>query len=270
MSTPNDTQLAQRDAQLAAKQPTIADIMSAVVQGGITSDSVAVMERLCALKAQEDARGAEREFASAFATLQADTPNIQALKIVPGNDGEARYKYAPYEDIMRAVQPFLKSNGFAVTFDSSVSEDGSRVTVKCTLMHRGGHSRSNSFTGRIGAGPPKSSDSQKDGAGYTYAKRFALCAALNITIEQDADGADHNAIGECLDEIAADELFDRCEEVHANKAKFLRFGGIKWPETNPPTIPARADFMKLPLARLTEFHEALNTQEAKHKAKEGK
>lgn len=254
----NDAQLATRDAQLAAPQPTIADLMSAVVQGGITSDSVAVMERLCALKAQEDARGAERDFASAFATLQADTPNVQALKIVPGNDGEARYKYAPYEDIMRAVQPLLKANGFAVTFDSSVSEDGSRVTVKCTLMHRGGHSRSNSYTGRIGAGPPKSSDSQKDGAGYTYAKRFALCAALNITIEQDTDGAgDHNAIGERIDAIDAKQLKARVIEVGADEGKFLRFA-------------ASATYEGIAQSRLDELYAALDSQEAKRKAKEGK
>lgn len=199
--------------------PSTLSLLAGVLQNGLTPESVGVVERLVALKEREDKANAEREFAQAFAKLQTETPKIQAQKAVPDNNGGVRYKFAPYEDIMRAVRPLLSQHGFAITYDQDVS-DG-RVTVTCTLLHTGGHSRSNKFACRIGNGPPKASEAQGDGAATTYAKRFALCSALGITIESDdTDGGDPNVT---ISKEQADAFRARAIDCGADLAKFVKF-----------------------------------------------
>lgn len=207
--------------ELANTQPqaSTVDLIRAVIDSGITAESVSVVERLVALKEREQATFAEREFASAFAKLQADMPRIEACKGVPNRDGSIRYSYAPFADIMEQARPVLTASGFAITFDTEVIE--SRIFVTCTLMHQGGHSRSNKFGCRIGGGPGGCSEAQADGAAMTYAKRFALCAALNIVIDQaDPDGADAS---EKITQQQADSLKGRCIDSNSDIVRFLKF-----------------------------------------------
>lgn len=216
-------------AQATQQEPSIGAMMQAIIEGGITTDAVAVMEKLCALKERQDQKTAEREFAQAFTAMQAEMPAVQATKAVPGKNGDIKYHYAPYEEIMGLVRPLLKQHGFAIAFDARTSEDGRRVTATCKLMHRGGHSQANEYTGRIGQGPPNASEAQSDGAGYTYAKRFALCAALNITVEQDTNGADdHRNIGATIDPSEAADMRSKVEELgkKIDGAKFLKWLGV--------------------------------------------
>jgi hypothetical protein len=208
-------------------QPTTADLIAAVIQGGVTESSVSVVERLVALKEREQKAEAERSFADAFASLQAEMPKIVARKIVPGNkEGEVRYTYAPYEDIMRQAQPFIAKFGFSITFDTKIED--TRVNVTCTLLHRGGHYRSNQFAARIGKGPPGSSEAQGDGAATTYAKRFALCGALNIIVEQDTDA---RTLGEYITPEQSANLRDRCVAANVDIVRFLKFAGAESFET---------------------------------------
>lgn len=216
------------ESQLQIHQPapmnTTGDFIAAALASGVNESSVAVVERLCALRERETEAQAKREFSSSFAQLQADMPQIVAYKAVPGNDGSVRYKYAPYEEIMTKARPSLGRHGFAVTFDTEIN-DG-RVIVTCTLIHASGHSRSNKFACRIGKGPPASSEAQGDGAATTYAKRFALCAALNIVIESDTD-ARNDGDDEVITQAQADELREMCDEAEASRVKFLEFARAK-------------------------------------------
>jgi len=201
-------------------------ILSSAVQGGITKDNVEVVERLIALQKEMRADEDRRDFARALANLQSECQPVSASKAVPNKDGTVRYKYAPFEGIMKEVSPLLARNGFSVTFDTAIG-DG-RVTVTCTLMHTSGHAQSNKFACRIGQGPPMSSDAQGDGAATTYAKRFALCAALNIVVEQDTDGADDaRNVGEVIDWKDAVELKERVHNCGADVKAFLAYAGAK-------------------------------------------
>ncbi len=207
--------------QLATIQPepSTAGLIEAVIKSGINSESVSVVERLVALKEREQKTVAEREFSSDFAKMQADMPPIEACKVVANRDGTPRYKYAPLQDIMAQARGVLTANGFAITFDTE-QKDEKRIEVTCTLIHRGGHSRSTRFPCRVGSGPGGCSEAQADGAATTYAKRFALCAALNIVIEQDTDGADPN---ETITPAQAESLRQRCLDCGADLARFVKF-----------------------------------------------
>lgn len=238
------------NSQLATREPSIPQILAAAVQGGITKENVEVVKELVAMQKQMRDEEAQRDFAAAFAKLQAECAPVKASKAVPGNDGTIRYCYAPYEAIMKEVAPLLKTHGFAVTFDTDIVEG--RVIATCTLMHTSGHSKSNKFAARIGSGPPKASEAQSDGAATTYAKRFALCAALNIVVE----GIDNDAKGQDLEPITEQEsveLQEWCEQTGADKAKFLKFAGV-------------SKFADIPRSKLPELKEILRRRKDKASA----
>lgn len=234
---------------LATREPSIGQILNSAVSGGITAENVAVVRELIEMQRQMRAEDAQRDFAAAFARLQADCAPVKASKQVPDNSGNVRYSYAPYEEIMRQVSPLLRDNGFAVTFDTDIA-DG-RVIATCTLMHTSGHSRSNKFACRIGSGPPKSSEAQGDGAATTYAKRFALCAALNIVVETDTDARPEGDTS-AITPAQAQSLKDRCMATKpiTDLQKFLKLSGA-------------ASFEEIPAGKYAMLDEVLRKREAK-------
>ncbi len=202
-------------------EPSVAMMLQKVIDGGITNENVAALESLVGLYDRMQAKNAEREFSAALADLQAETIRVQATKSVDVRDGVPRYKFAPYEEIMRTVQPMLTRHGFSVTFDTKV--EGDRLNSICTLTHKSGHSRSNQFAVRFSK-PPGSSDPQGDMSTKNYAKRGAFCDCLNISIEHDDDA---RMIGQPIGSALAGDLAARVEEVGADREAFLKFAGAK-------------------------------------------
>lgn len=215
----------ERPAQISlSSQAPVAKMLEAVLEKGLTADNVGAVERLVELYERMQAKDAEKQFAAAFVALQSEMPAIQASKSVPDKYGNIKYKFAPYEMIMEIVRPLLEKHGFTLTFSMNISEG--RVIQSCTLTHVGGHSRTNQFMARIGSGPPGSSDAQADGAASTYAKRFALCNALNIITEQDTDGKDDaRSDGEPISKDKAAYLRELVKDTGSNEAQFLQFAG---------------------------------------------
>lgn len=207
---------------LATREPSIASILSAAVQGGITAQNVDVVSRLLAIRKQERDDQAQRDFAAAFVRLQSETAPVKASKPVLNKDGSPRYTYAPYEEIMAVVSPMLVKHEFAVSFDTQTVEDS--IVATCTLTHVGGHTRSNSFSARRGSGPPSASAAQGDGAAATYAKRFALCQALNIVVDTDTDARAEGNTG-TISKAQAESLRARCLATNSDMVRFLKFAG---------------------------------------------
>jgi hypothetical protein len=208
------------DTQLATQSPSVGSMLGAFIDKGLTPDNVAAFKELIQLHREQVALDAAKEFAVALADLQAETIHVQATKKVDEKvDGSCRYKFAPYESIMKEVQPMLAKHGFSISFDTENGDQ--RLTSICTLMHKGGHSKVNKFAVRYGK-PPGSSDAQGDMSTKSYAKRGALCDCLNITIDHDDDARMEGAT------ISADEaaqLEARVEKCHGDKAKFLKLAG---------------------------------------------
>ncbi len=153
-----------------------------------SSVDVAKMQALLDMRERVVAWEAEREFKAALSRLQPRLPRItkQGTIVVPAKDGRTGHRtpYAKYEDINKAVRPLLAEEGFSVSY----SFEGN--ICHCTLSHRDGHSK-------IGSTPPLPMDNtgsknavQAVGSMMAYAKRYALCNALDIvTVEQDDDAA---------------------------------------------------------------------------------
>lgn len=230
MNPTENTELALHDdrKELAVVPANPAELIREVIKSGLNSESVGVVERLVALAERQEARQAEKDFNAAFNALQSEMPVIKAEKPVAGKDkvtGQEfiKYHFAPYEDIMEQVKPLLLRHGFSVSFSMGFNEG--RVIQNCTLAHIGGHSRTNTFMARIGSGPPGSSEAQGDGAASTYAKRFALCNALNIICERDTDGADARKEGKPITEDQALWLEDMVKQTKSDKVAFLKYAG---------------------------------------------
>ena len=210
------------DAPVArTSPPTVIDMISAMIDRGITKENAEALTTLCKLKNDEEDRNAEKQFNAAFVALQTDIPRIRATKPVPNNDGTTRYKFAPYEELMAQVQPLLQKHGFAISFSSDVQEG--RFIEICTLSHVAGHKRTNQFAVRIGSGPPKATETQADGAAATYAKRYALCNCLNIVISALDDDAAAVGSTEKITQEQAKSLRERVHSTGSDETAFLKF-----------------------------------------------
>jgi hypothetical protein len=227
-------------------RPNVGLMLQTIAEKGITEASVGVMAQLVSLQEKMEDRQAKKDFATDFVALQSDIPNVQAVKAVNNTDGTVRYMFAPFEEIMDQAKPMMQKYGFVVSFNSRA--DDKRVTSICCLMHKGGHFKENEFSCRVGKGPPGTSEAQGDGAAHTYAKRRALCDALNIVVgEIDAD----DARGESgpLDHDKVIELRERVAKSKANSAAFLKMAG---------DVP---DFESIPANRYAELDEKLKKRE---------
>lgn len=203
------------------EQPSVALMLQTALEKGITSDNATALGQLMSLYERMEARSAAQAFASAMVSLKQEMPTIQVSKAVPNNDGTIRYRYAPLDEIDGKLRPMALKHGFTYSFSEAPSEPN-KVTKVCVVKHIGGHSESTPFTVRIGKGPPGSSEAQGDGAAASYAQRRALCDAFGIIVESDTDGSDDpRNEGKPITQQQADELRELCDEVKADRKKFL-------------------------------------------------
>ena len=232
------TALATVEAQaLQPHDPSIGEWMQQILTADISPEKVTVLKDLLRL-------GAEQKFNRAFTLLQSEMPAVQAMKPVPNKDGSVRYRFAPYPDIMRQIQPMLTKHGFSVRFSSTTDEK--RVAMTCTLMHADGHSVSNEFSVRVGQGPPGSSEAQADGSAASYAQRGALCDALNIVVRTDDDA---RLQGDNQTKVTPEQAFElerRVKELNRNVAAFLQLADAK---TFEEILARRYDYLDEQLRR---------------------
>ena len=231
-------------------------LASMIESGKLSQDNVGAFQTLCELHWKQQGRDAEKEFNRAFAELQSDLPKVEALRAVKNADSTIRYRFADYETIMDAVQPVLTKHHFAITWNTRI--DGDRLYAICTLLHVSGHSRSNEFGVSHVGGPPGTSAQQQDGSAKSYAKRGALCDALNIVVDHDDDA---RMVGRPIDESLADEFRQRVRECGADERAFLKFAGVGESEISDP--PSRADYMKIAGERVEACEGMLSKKEAR-------
>ena len=161
-----------------------------------------VLERLLAMREKVQKEQAELEFRAAISAFQGDVPVIVKRKEVHDKSGKLRYRYAPIEDIVRQVQPYLKANG--LSYDIDTEQVGQGIAVTVTVSHVAGHQKITKFTAPIQA-DAYMTDPQKWAAAFTFAKRYAFCNGFGIlTGEEDNDAVicDDTAHGETPERMA--------------------------------------------------------------------
>jgi hypothetical protein len=143
-------------------------------EGGIE-----VVERIVALREREQERRAEMAMAHALAAFQAERPPIK--RTGKGHHGP----FAPLEEIVRTVAPFLAEHGLSFTHDGSATNG--EVTTTCTLRHVEGATRTATFTGPIDKSGGKN-PIQMVSSARSYGRRYTLIDVLGLTTELDDDG----------------------------------------------------------------------------------
>jgi len=120
------------------------------------------------------------ELAGALALANVELKN--PLKDSKADAGKFSYAYAGLPGILDEVRPVLAANGISVLQETVTTDSGIGVTTR--LLHVSGE--------WIELGPllmVRSNSPQDNGSALTYARRYALCAALSIAADEDDDGA---------------------------------------------------------------------------------
>jgi len=152
------------------------------------------LERLIGLIEQQRARWSRERFFDDLARFQQECPVIEkkaeardvTRRTREEPEGELLYTYARYEDIVPYTQPILTRYGFSATV-KSVAADG-KMTGKCLLHHRDGHTEETEFTVPIGEGTKRMSGMQKVAAARSFARRWAYIDALGLAMKgEDVD-----------------------------------------------------------------------------------
>lgn len=214
--------VAKPDAPM--RQPQVAEMLQAVLQKGLTSETVGVVREMAQLLREEKAAEAEKEFNRSFAKLQREMGDVKADKPVYDRAGKLMYAYCSYEEIHDRVRPHMLANGFASRFSQGMDDKG-RIVVTCWIMHESGHSVSNNYTVRPDSkGPPGSNETKLDAGASTVAQREAFCDALNI-IRRGRD-SDAKMEGSPISPEKAKELRQRVLNVKGNETEFLKTAGV--------------------------------------------
>lgn len=164
------------------KQTTMIDfIQRAACDASVDIDK---LERLILMSEKMQAKSAEQAFNAAMAQMQCDIPTVSegGLNTHTGNS------YATLDDINYTLKPIMQRHGFAITF--KVDHVGAGVKVTGILMHSSGHREDTTMFLPMDIGKGRN-DVQAVGSSVTYARRYVMCALLNITTgdQRDDDGA---------------------------------------------------------------------------------
>ena len=142
--------------------------------------------------------------------------NIQDRMIVEP-DGENKHlkaKYATLDNILKTVKPILKEEGLIILQDTQ-SEDRS---ITCTT--RICHAESGEWFESSSTVPIEKTSAQGVGSSTTYGRRYSLCTALGIGMNNDDDGN------------AAETALTKAEEKKVAQDDLQKFKGAIFPRMN--------------------------------------
>jgi hypothetical protein len=195
---------------------------------------VSRLERLIALKERQDERAAKIAYFDAMRALKLQLPIIERNgHIVIHEKGKDKIDanivqntaFARWEDIDKAITPFLDQHGFSLTFRTGVAPDG-KVTVTGIATHELGHSEETTIS------LPHDSSGSKNpvqavGSALSYGKRYAATMLLNIRTKGEDD--DGQAAG-AEDPISDDQIMTIIELLkrdEMDQAKFCKVIGVE-------------------------------------------
>lgn len=154
--------------------------------------NVANVQAILDMKRTEEDREAKRAFDVAMAQMQPRLPVIKKTGEIVIHDKDDKRKiiqrtpYAKWEVIHKIITPILAAHGFALTFRTGRTPEGLN-TVTAVLSHSG-HREETTSTLHTDASGSKN-NVQGVGSAYSYGKRYAAAAILNLNFEgEDDDG----------------------------------------------------------------------------------
>jgi hypothetical protein len=197
-------------------EPSPLALLEKAISSGMDPDKLG---KLMDLAERWRAGQAAEKFAEAIARFQAECPTVQKTRS-SGGDGKFAYKFADLSDVMRVAAPILARHGIMVSFGTKPANNGRAVEVTCRVRV-GTHVEETVI--EVPIPDMRVSDAQKYGAAISYAKRYGVCAALNIVVaDEDNDAASLDTIGE--KEIA--QIESLLVSKKRDRKKFLDWAGV--------------------------------------------
>ena len=157
-------------------------------------------------QAQESAKA----WGEAIKRFQSLCPPIGKTAMIPDKQGNPKYYFADYEDIMQVAQPILDQCGIVLTFDTEPAGPLMKTTCRVRV---GTHMEATSV---VLPHPqiPNANATQMAGGALTYGQRYSMKAALNIRIKGEDNDAAFQDEGLSTEQTKIlNELFDDCGET---------------------------------------------------------
>lgn len=166
--------------------PYLGLIETMVSRGGDLSN----LDKMLDLQIKWEANEARKAFVAAMAAFKAEPMEILKRKLVEfkTRDGDVTsYKHAELSDVTDAVVPAMGKHGLSHRWD--IQQQGSSITVTCTITHALGHSETVAMTAAPDASGKKNAI-QQVASTTTYLQRYTLLAATGMATKgMDDDGA---------------------------------------------------------------------------------
>ena len=175
------------------------------------------LEHFLELQVKMEDRQNEKLLNNALCAFQSDCPIIKKTKKTHNST------YAPLDEIVHTIKPYLKANGLSYSFSIETKEAmENEITVH--IRHVSGASMDSKYTfPRLDDGG-KMNTSQKTKSANSYAKRVALENALGIVtadIDDDAKRAvDNSVTSEQIEQI--ESLAKNTDTTMQSLLKFLK------------------------------------------------
>lgn len=190
-------------------------LISKAIENKISPDQLG---KLYDLQERFEKNEAAKAFSLALAQFQSRMPVVFKSRTAKVKDWQ--YSFASYDDVMRDAAPILADCKIALSFSTEPAQGGIKVT--CRVRH-GTHFEDHTLTVPIPA--MTVNDTQRFGAALSYAKRYALCAALNIVVSDEDDDASRQM--ELVNAQDLAQLKELIEEKRADMERFMKWAGVK-------------------------------------------
>ena len=162
----------------AREQLTPMEMLGRALENGASAET---LEKLMDLQERWQSNQSKAAYDAAMAEMQADLPIIQKKR--QGHN----FKYAPWGDIVRQIQPVLTKYGFAITHRVKIVDNG--VIVTAIASHKDGHREETELLLPFDKTGSKN-DVQARGSSIEYGKRYTGAAILGFATEDETDADD--------------------------------------------------------------------------------
>lgn len=204
-------------------QPASSEALSLIREAMQSGKDPAYLRELLAVRREWEADEARKAYNSAKSDFQSRAPIIEKL------DKAYDKAYARMDRIWRETRPLRAETGLSISWTVCELREGSICHVEGALSHRQGHGEVLRMDVPIPELVKGQNKAQQMGSAYTYAQRYAFCAALGVVTGEDDDGngaGNHYVAQEQAEELA--ELIDACRRIEGfNEKAFWGYAGAK-------------------------------------------
>ena len=222
-------------AAVAIRQPSSLDILDAAVRGGVTSENVAVVKEIIAMRRDEVSHENKARFNRAFFELRQELGGMDFYADKAAmNNGKVAYRYCSETELSAGLEPVLFKHGFAMMFGQR-AEDG-KIIAEVTLIHKDGHEEKREFAVRSGSTNAMKDATAADTGAATSAWRHLVIKLFGLK-SRICESDDARNLGDTAKKITkeqADELEHRLKMVNGKVHDFLTLAGA----TSFAEIPA--------------------------------